>query len=216
MIDDYWLLQRAKREFFGKSVGSVRGGKAPDLGMNESERLIAKDVLAASSVLDIGAGNKRIMAKMRHHGYEGAYATMDVSPAFDHDFCSLEGIQGTYDVILMLETIEHMTMGEFHRYLDVVWGHLAPQGVFIVSTPNPAHINQFWKTDVDHIQPYPLSDLYAKLVLKGFGPIRMYRVHLVPAKFSPRFWLRRKLYEFVCKVMYADPAEGLQVHAHKP
>lgn len=216
MQQDFWAFQKAKRQFVGESVKSVRGGKVPDLNINEGEQLILEDLLRASSVLDIGAGDKRIMQKMRHHGYRGIYATMDTSRAFDHDFYALEDIRGTYEVVLMLEVIEHMTLNEFHRYLDAIWEHLAPGGLLIVSTPNPAHINHLWKTDIGHIQQYPLADLYALLVLKGFRSMRMYRAHLVPLRFSPRFWLRRKLYEFVCKVMYVDPAEGLQIHARKP
>jgi SAM-dependent methyltransferase len=101
-------------------------------------------VQPGKAVLDIGSRN----GDLRKYLPRGVkYQGIDIAPEFEgpeiliHDISS--GIpfpDASFDFVFMIEVLEHVpcpyqTMGEVHRVLR-------PDGVFIVSVPNPYHLKE--------------------------------------------------------------------------
>ncbi len=184
-------------------------------GLDETEELLLRTCASSRSTLEIGAGDKRVKRKFLEHGYSGSYTTFDVSREFEHDYYSLADISGTYDSILLLEVIEHMPLDGFYALMERVANLLARDGVVVVSTPNPACINSMWAGDMTHVQQYPLNDLLAFFLLRGFA-CEAYRVVYTKARLSLlerlRFFLKKVV---VTKIIGADYADGSIVIARR-
>lgn len=101
-------------------------------------------VQPGQAVLDIGSRN----GDLRKYLPQGVkYQGIDIAPEFEapeilvHDISS--GIpfpDASFDFVFMIEVLEHVpcpyhTLGEVHRVLR-------PEGVFIVSVPNPYHLKE--------------------------------------------------------------------------
>lgn len=137
-------------------------------GLDEIERLYWSKCQLCPRILDIGAGDNRLKRKFPAQGYQGCYDTFDISNEFEHDYYSLDGVRGPYDAILLLEVIEHMNLSDFYALMERVEGLLTPEGLLIISTPNPACIYPMWAGDMTHVQQYPLNDLLAFFLMRGY------------------------------------------------
>jgi hypothetical protein len=198
IFGSYWAHRAAKQKAAALPRPVLRCFETN--GLDETEALLLRTCGSSSSILEIGAGDKRVKRKFLEHGYSGSYATFDVSREFEHDYYSLADISGTYDSILLLEVVANL---------------LARDGVVVVSTPNPACINSMWAGDMTHVQQYPLDDLLAFFLLRGFA-CEAYRVVYTKAQLSLlerlRFFLKKVI---VAKVIGADYADGSIVIARR-
>jgi 2-polyprenyl-3-methyl-5-hydroxy-6-metoxy-1,4-benzoquinol methylase len=115
----------------------VTGKRVLDLGcvdhnLNRSQRsswLHALIVQQASFVLGVDYLEKEVLA-LQHRGFNVVVAnveTMDLAQ--------------TFDVIVAGDIIEHLSNPGM--FLERVSQHLNPDGIFIVTTPNPVHILRF-------------------------------------------------------------------------
>jgi 2-polyprenyl-3-methyl-5-hydroxy-6-metoxy-1,4-benzoquinol methylase len=103
------------------------------------------------SVLDIGAGDLRIMRKLRNAGYTGEYHTQDISAEYSYTYKSLSEVKRTYGTILCLDVIEHLSLQEGLALIDTVVGMLEENGVLILLTANARSINSPLSWDMTHL-----------------------------------------------------------------
>ena len=102
-----------------------------------------------SRLLDIGVGRGEMLSCMKSWGYQNYYG-IDISPS-TIDFCksidlNCELVEDTagwllakkekYDLITLLDVIEHIPRAEIFRFLKAVKGALKTNGVLIIQTPN--------------------------------------------------------------------------------
>lgn len=202
----YWQKMRLREEFLRQPRTHLRG-YVTQFNPGVRDAILG---CVGNRILDVGAGNRLMETRLREHGYAGVYHSVDVNEEFPHEYRSLDEVRDTYDTVFMFELIAHLTLDEF----DTVLGHatriLAPGGRLLISTPNPGHFNQLWRTDMTHITAYPLHDLYTELRVRGYR-CEIYYLHQVPQRLSPLQWVRRTVYRVLVKFLYVDAAEGIMI-----
>ena len=170
---------------------------APTDPLNPLEQLIFEFVGPARSLLDVGAGNGRVKAKLQRAGLSAKYSTLDRSPEFNPDYRSLDEVpEASFDAVLALEVIEHIPLADFDEFMDGVLRCLTPRGRLLISTPNSAFVGSIWDADMTHVHAYRAQDLAAYLHLRGVKS-KIYRVVWAP----PRPGLRERLRRVAMKVL---------------
>jgi hypothetical protein len=155
----------------------------------EIERIYLKEVLGASSVLDVGAGDLRVMRRLQNAGYQGEYHTQDICDDRPYTYRSLCEIKRTYGAILCLDVLEHLALEEGLKLLDTLVGLLEENGVLILQTPNARCANNPLAWDMTHLHLYNIHDLWAYLSTAGLH-VHGYRVVLGPKPRSPMEHIR--------------------------
>ncbi len=178
-------------------------------GLNEMEQAIFGHASHASRLLDYGAGDKRLKGKFLAAGFKGRYETLDMSAEDEHEYSSISQVKGQFDAILCLEVIEHMSLNDYVDLMDEFGKLLDPGGTLIIGTPNPLCVVPMWAGDPGHVQQYPLSDLAADFVVRGYE-VEAYRVRYGAwPKGLPR--LRFFAMRVLCYLLSVDYAQGLVV-----
>lgn len=135
--------QRHSKDEFDKIVS----GKSVKVGFNRS-RLLKRIVLAKNckSVLEIGSGVGLIGYYIRSKNDKISYTGVELDKeAFEKsrminlntihgDFAAIEKIEGTFDVIMLWEVIEHLQ--DLKLFLELANKKLNVNGKIILSTPN--------------------------------------------------------------------------------
>jgi hypothetical protein len=135
----------------------------PDEGLCESERIYFEAARAAATLLDVGAGDLRVMHKFRAAGFTGRYDTQDIGHEFPYTFRDLAEARGPYEAILCLDVVEHLSLADGLGLLEGLAGRLAPGGTLVVQTPNARCVRHPLSTDMTHRQVYNAGDLWAFL-----------------------------------------------------
>jgi 2-polyprenyl-3-methyl-5-hydroxy-6-metoxy-1,4-benzoquinol methylase len=177
--------------------------------MNEVEELLYTRTEGRNRILDYGAGDGRLKHKFLACGFKGKYETLDISSESLHTYASLAEIVGTYDAIFCLEVIEHMSLNDYVELMDEFQRLLKPCGLLAVSTPNPLCVVPMWAQDAWHIQQFPLADLAADFVIRGYD-IEVFRVRLG----KHQDWTRRAKFfiqRVLCYLLNVDYAHGLLI-----
>lgn len=138
------------------------------------DSLILKRILAVDRVLDVGAGGKALRDQLQTAGFQGVYRSMDTDRSGQHDYYDLADVKETFDVVVMREVIEHISLPAFLDSLPHLVRILLPRrGSLILTTPN---VFSSWQMcDITHIQHYPYYDLYALLRYGGFERVSVFR-----------------------------------------
>jgi SAM-dependent methyltransferase len=158
------------------------------------------------TVLDLGGGVGGL-AVVLHERFGGTYDVSDFAPfppkaGFDltrfgirrylaADFSRSDGLDvlpRDYDAILFVEVLEHLLVDPV-RFFRKVADHLAPQGLFLVTTPNQARLRNrlellrgrsIREKDIfpeetgvafGHVMEYTTSDLEGYARRAGFSPV---------------------------------------------
>ncbi|MEH1781799.1 MAG: methyltransferase domain-containing protein [Nostoc sp.] len=141
----------------------------------EVEKVIFSKIKNQNTVLDIGAGDLRIMQKIKQAGYSKIYHTQDIGEEFKYTYTTLDEITYQYSAILCLDVIEHLQLKEglslIHKLIDL----LAPDGVLFIQTPNGRCIRSPLASDMTHLHCYNINDLWAYLTCIGLQ-VEGYRV----------------------------------------
>lgn len=131
-----------------------------------------------SAVLEVACGGGRMLSALKSWGYsevEGvdlspeqvALSRQAISPERVHHadvLIFLEGKANTYDLIIGLDLVEHLTKGECIRFLDACRLALRPGGRLILQTPNAD-------------SPWGMASRYNDLTHEiGFNPNLMIRM----------------------------------------
>ncbi len=168
-------------------------------------------------ILDIGAGHRKLDQMIGSFKVPYEYKSVDKAKNIKHDYQDINDIKDNkFDIIFMLELIEHLTLKDGLLYLSKAFDLLNKNGTFIISTPNVHHINQLWKSNITHIQQYPASDLCAILRMIGFSDdVKIYRLFIKPDKISIKHYIKDKMKILITKILGVDYAHGILVIATK-
>jgi hypothetical protein len=203
---NYWARHRARDVMY-------RTLKAPCLsckdspGLNEMEQAIFDRTRHSARLLDFGAGDKRLKGKFLSAGFSGRYETLDMSTEDTHEYSAICQITGRFDAILCLEVIEHMSLNDYVDLMDGFGNLLDPGGILIIGTPNPLCVVPMWAGDPGHVQQYPLADLAADFVVRGYS-VEAFRIRY-GAWPTGLPWLRFFAMRTLCYLLSVDYAHGI-------
>lgn len=160
---DYW---RRKELLASVPAFPVRRWWASE-SLCDIERVYFDAIRAAPDVLDVGAGDLRVMKRMQAAGYSGTWHNQDVGTEFRYEYASLDDVKRQYGAVLCLDVIEHLTLGDGLRLLDRLIQIVVPGGVLIIQTPNARCIRHPLGWDMTHLHVYNAPDLWAWFTARG-------------------------------------------------
>ena len=182
----------------------------------EIEQIYFDAIRASSSVLDVGAGDLRIMNKVQRAGYGGEYHTQDVGTEGTYTYRDLDEIRRRYGAILCLDVVEHLTLREGLTLIRKMISLLEGGGVLVIQTPNASYIPDPRSWDMTHMQTYNPGDLWAFLTCEGLETTA-YRVVLRDRNPGPIDSARLAVTAYVkSRVLGCDYANNIAVIARKP
>jgi SAM-dependent methyltransferase len=209
----YWELLERRPYFPGARLIKIRSDwREQDPPSGPAAALFKRNLAAAGTVLDVGAGDRLWESVLRRMEIGGAYLSADVERRHEHDFEDFLQVEESFDAILMLELLEHLPLELGLRFLDHAVSLLNPGGALVIGTPNAHHAHQVWSADLTHIRPWPAHDLWALCSIAGLQRIAIYRQLLV----TPRRRIVVPLQLVLSRLLGIDPAYGLLLFAHKP
>lgn len=169
-------------------------------GLCDIERVYFDAVRDASALLDVGAGDLRVMRKFQAAGFRGEYHTQDIGDGGPYTYASLDEVRRPYGAILCLDVLEHLPLAEGVAMLQRMIALLAPGGALVLQTPNAAYLPEPRSWDMTHVHTYALHDLWAFCTCEGLD-VAGYRVVLGPeregafeaARTALQRWAKHKL-----------------------
>ena len=114
----------------------------------------------------------------------------------------LADAKDTYDVILLLDVLEHLELDYSVKLIGLIKSGLKPGGVFIIQVPNglaPLMPNRYG--DITHLRAYTTHSMDQHLRLGGFTEIRNYE--LPPHVHGMTSLIRRILWAATIKPLIA-------------
>lgn len=169
-------------------------------GLCEIERVYFDAVRDAPSLLDVGAGDLRVMRKLKAAGYRGEYHTQDIGDGGPWTYSDLAEVRRPYGAILCLDVLEHLPLADGVALLKRMVTLLTPGGSIVIQTPNAAYLPEPRSWDMTHVHTYALHDLWAWFTCEGLE-VAGYRVVLGPeregfvegTRTALQRWAKRKL-----------------------
>ena len=161
--------------YIGPHLPPERSARILDLGCGYGRHILALQDLGYSNILGVDISEEQIAYATSHLGL----TNVQVGDAI----AALEGEQGGYDVILLLDVLEHLELAYSVQLLKAIRRVLKPGGVFIIQVPNalsPLSPNRHW--DITHLRAYTTHSMEQHLRLSGFT--EMHHLELPP----PRSW----------------------------
>lgn len=142
---------------------------------------VARSIYQADKkkVLDIGASYGELKIQLDKLNYSGMYHSFDIDTHVKADFRSYDEITGTYDVVTILQVLEHVPLETAVEILTHAKHFLNDGGWLYVGVPDPSHPT-WQRQDITHVQHYPMKDLAAVLSLLGFEKIEVWRIAYFP------------------------------------
>src|SRR5262245_31174001 len=210
--DTYWkrkeLLKRAWPSF-----PVLRWWESEDLC--EIERIYFEAIRAAPSLLDVGAGDLRVMKRIQRAGYAGEYHTQDVGAEGRYTYANLADVSRSYGAILCLDVLEHLSLVDGLTLVRRMIALLDPGGTLVIQTPNAAYIPEPRSWDMTHLHTYNVHDLWAYLTCEGMEAAG-YRVVLGLKRAGPIDAARRAITAYVKRrILGCDYANNIAVVARK-
>jgi len=185
-------------------------------GLCDIERIYFDAVRDSPSLLDVGAGDLRIMRKLQAAGYRGEYHTQDIGDGGPWTYADLSEVRRSYGAVLCLDVLEHLPLADGIALLNRMLELLQPEGVLVVQTPNAAYLPEPRSWDMTHVHTYALHDLWAFFSVAGLETTG-YRVVLGPERGGLTGTLRSSLQWWVKqKLLGCDFANNVAVIARKP
>lgn len=138
-------------------------------------------------VLDYGAGSERFGRKFLEGFADVHYRTLDIDPARTPDYQNRDEVDETFDLILLIEVLEHMDLSEARGTIDWVHDVLSPGGLLLSSVPN-VYNPALFMSDPTHRTFISYEHLGGLLLASGLELVDLYRgYHAAPLKrFSRR------------------------------
>ena len=126
------------------------------------------------TLLDIGAGMKGMKKEIENIGIKLTYKSMDVDRSNQHDYYDIGSISETFDVIIMFEVIEHMSLQEGLDLMKKLHSIMNERGIIVLSTPNIFNPSRFMR-DATHQTFYAYDELCGLLNIANFNIKELYR-----------------------------------------
>jgi len=136
--------------------------------------LMLKTIRDGEKVLDIGASDRSLEKRLKHHFPKLIYKSVDVDREKFHDFYNLEEIRESFSVVFLFEVIEHLELEEGFQLLKSIYDLLEEGGRLIMTTPNIFNPSRFWR-DATHKVAYCYDELAGILLANHFQVNAMYR-----------------------------------------
>ncbi len=173
--------------------------------------LMLKCLKNGEKILDIGASNRHLEARLKRTYPDVIYKTMDIDREQPHDFYSLEEIDESFDVVYLFEVIEHLDLEEGQALLKRIHALLREGGRLILTTPNVFNPGRFWR-DATHKVAYCYDELGGLLLSRGFAVQAMYRIYGAP---SLQYLFRVYVMAALHRALGIDFAKSVLVVAEK-
>lgn len=184
-------------------------------GLSDIEEVYFDAVRNASSLLDVGAGDLRVMRKVQAAGFTGEYHTQDIGVEGQYTYRDLAEVNRTYGAILCLDVLEHLDLVAGLTLLDQMVGLLEPGGALVIQTPNAAYIPDPRSWDMTHLHVYNLPDLYAHLTCDGLE-VRGYRVLVGPRSTGLVKRVKQRITAYVKRnILGCDYASNIAIIARR-
>jgi len=185
-------------------------------GLCDIEEVYFDAIRNMGRLLDVGAGDLRVMHKFQRAGFRGEYHTQDVGQEGTYTFRDLAEVNRPYDAILCLDVIEHLPLRDGLLLLKEMDRILAPGGVLVIQTANAYYIPDPMSWDMTHLHTYNLPDLWAHLTCQGFE-VSGYRVLDAPKSPGPIVALRSAIVAYMkTKILGCDYANNIALIVRKP
>ena len=164
------------------------------------------------SLLEVGAGNRGLADRMQDYWGQFDYQSCDIDRTYEHDYLSVDEVEGKYDVICAFELIEHLPLQEAAYMLSKLRKHLKPGGRLVLTTPNIFYPPAFMR-DASHVTPFCYDELGGLLTMAGFRVQSIYRLYhdALLKKF-----VRRVLMYPIFRILGIDFAKQVAVVAENP
>ncbi len=183
--------------------------------MCEIEQVYFEAIRGAPALLDVGAGDLRIMRKFQRAGFRGEYHTQDVGTEGTYTYRDLDEVQRRYGAILCLDVIEHLPLREGLAMVLKMISLLEPGGALVIQTPNAAYIPEARSWDMTHLHTYNAGDLWAYLKCEGLDA-EIYRVALRDRNPGPVVSARLAITDYVKRrILGCDYANNVAAIARK-
>ncbi|MFQ5480312.1 MAG: hypothetical protein ACE5DW_03450 [Thermodesulfobacteriota bacterium] len=205
-----WSELKKRREEVKSGYSSTK--KVPLVYATKRELIRGELGRLSGSVLDIGGSNRFVGELCDNAPSITEYKSMDVDASSDHDYHDLAEIKRTFNILCVLDVIEHLTLNDGALLLHECERLLSPGGTIILTLPNNLHPTAF-SGDVTHVTSYRYHELGALLLICGFKDISIRRVS---AKKRLGHRLMAKVLAPVMRFMDVDFATGIMIKAKKP
>jgi 2-polyprenyl-3-methyl-5-hydroxy-6-metoxy-1,4-benzoquinol methylase len=159
-------------------------------------------------VLDVGASVEQPWKSVTQSPEN--YFSMDVDPMGDFNYRTFDDVPEdvTFDVILMNQMLEHLTMESAFEIVSQARPHLAASGHLIATVPNTAHPVRQWTAP--HVTAWAAWDLYGLFRSCGYDVVKMARYG---KKQLDGNWIRRFIVKVVCDQFRVDWADSILLAA---
>lgn len=172
--------------------------------------VILKEVKKGDWILDVGAFDRSMEDRLIRSFPYLNYMSMDIDPSRHHDYYSLKEVDRQFDVVLLLEVIEHCDREEGLDLLKSIREIISPRGRLIITTPNLFHPHRFWA--LEHKVPYRFDELGGLLMEVGFKVDHVFRIYNDP--FLKR-WFRLHIFAFLHRYLDIDFARSILIVSSK-
>lgn len=173
--------------------------------------LVNKNLRSGMRILDVGAGERGMEVKIMKKHARVIYKSMDIDRNLPHDYYSLDEIDEQFDLILLLDVIEHLELEEGVNMLRQVNELLVEEGKLIINTPNIFNPSRFW-LDATHKVAYSYEELGGILLSQGFEVLEIYRTFNASV---PKYFLRLTLFYPLHRILNVDFAKSILIKARK-
>jgi 2-polyprenyl-3-methyl-5-hydroxy-6-metoxy-1,4-benzoquinol methylase len=174
-----------------------------------ASRIIRQLLRPGVRILDVGAADRRMEQWIKKYEPDAVYKSLDVDRSVTHDYYSLDDLDEEFDMITLLEVIEHLTLDDGITMLRQLRDALTEGGILVVSTPNIFNPHRFW-LDATHRVAYSYAELGGILLAQGFVIDAMYRTFNAPLL---EYWLRRVVLYPLHRIVNVDFAKSIVVVA---
>jgi len=160
---------------------------------------------AGSTVLDYGCGTDKYLKKIINI-QDKNYFTCDNDTSGSFNYTNAHQIPADvkFDFIFATNVFEHMEFSECVDTAIELGKHIADQGIFFISVPNPLHPTR-QNSDPTHKTALNCGHLYALFLLADLKPIYCARCNKKP---MPRWW-QRPIINMACRVFRMDWCDGI-------
>lgn len=185
-----------------------------DTEVSPSTNLIGKKLSQGQSVLDYGAGDKKLKNQILKD-YKGEYFSQDISDEYEYDYKSIDDINRSFDGIAFIDVLEHLPLEEGLFLVHQLLEKLNSGGTLVIQTPNGKCIRNHLGSDMTHKQLFNLADLHSYYSAQNYN-VEGFRVHFTKSSNN----LLDKIYDLfgrfiVTRLLGVDYADNILVFITK-
>jgi len=162
-------------------------------------------------ILEVGASDRRMEKRIKAVSPDIVYKSMDVDRGFAHDYYSLDDVKERFDLIVLLEMIEHVDLPDVIGILERLRELMSDGASVILSTPNIYHPHRFWEK-ATHKTPLSYSELGGIMMRLGYDIVNIYRTYNAPF-FT--YLMRLTLFYPLHRILDVDFAQSIVIMAKK-